>query len=222
MKKNKKYRGLLNPRLDANFKAIFTQPTKDSRLALKSFLSSAIGREVSKVHVVATEQPKQYRKQRGSTYDINCTFNDGERAQIELQGVNREYDFGKRAEYYAARLVCTALDVGEDWEKITKSYQISILNFRYYKENSEPFHYYAMTDSYTGAKLSDTLNVIFIELPKVPPLEENAGIYADKNLTSLIKWCKFFKDADTSDPKKEALLDELVKDEEGIMGAKRT
>ena len=49
---------ILNPRLDPNFKAIFTQPTPESRCALKSFLTAAIGRKVVDVTVVENEEPK--------------------------------------------------------------------------------------------------------------------------------------------------------------------
>mgnify|MGYP007069855274 CR=1 FL=1 len=36
---------ILNPRLDVNFKALFTQGTKGSDTALRSFLSSVLGRK---------------------------------------------------------------------------------------------------------------------------------------------------------------------------------
>ena len=173
----KKITKLLNPRLDPNFKAIFTQPTEDSRKALKSFLTAAIGRQVTKVKVIENEPAKEFAEQRGINYDINCTFDDGENAQIELQGFDREYD----------------------------------------KDKDEAIHHYTMTDIKDGARLSDTLNIIFIELSKIPPLnEENA----EENLPSIIKWCKFLKEADN--PEKKDLLNRLVKSEEGIMAAETT
>ena len=94
---------ILNPRLDPNFKAIFTQDTEDSRKALRSFLSAAIGREVKSATVVNSEIPKVYDAQRGINYDINCIFADGEKAQVEMQSWDEGYAYGKRAEYYAAR-----------------------------------------------------------------------------------------------------------------------
>lgn len=213
----KKITKLLNPRLDPNFKAIFTQPTEDSRKALKSFLTAAIGRQVTKVKVIENEPAKEYAEQRGINYDINCTFDDGENAQIELQGFDREYDYGKRAEYYVSRLVSSTLEVGDDWSKVPKAYQISVLNFKYDKDKDEAIHHYTMTDIKDGARLSDTLNVIFIELSKIPPLnEENA----EENLPSIVKWCKFLKEADN--PEKKDLLNRLVKSEEGIMAAETT
>ena len=40
---------ILNPRLDINFKAIFTQDTEGAKIALRSFLSAATGRQVTEV-----------------------------------------------------------------------------------------------------------------------------------------------------------------------------
>ena len=61
----------LNPRLDFNFKGIFTQDRPESRIALKSFLSAMIGEEVTEVTVKENEPAGQYEEQRGIRYDIN-------------------------------------------------------------------------------------------------------------------------------------------------------
>ena len=208
---------ILNPRLDPNFKAIFTQDTEDSRKALRSFLSAAIGREVSSVTVVNTEIPKHYDMQRGIDYDINCTFADGEKAQVEMQSWDEGYAYGKRAEYYAARLLSSVLDVGDDWDKIPQVYQISVLNFRFDKTNEQPIHHYIMCDKTDGAKLTERLNVIFMELPKIPKTE---GIEDVKTLPAVIKWCKFLEEADN--PAKQDFIASLAKSEEGIMSAENT
>ena len=208
---------ILNPRLDANFKAIFTQNTDSSRKALKSFLTAAIGQKVTAVSVKENDDAKQFDYQRGISYDINCTFDDESSAQIEMQGYDREYDYGKRAEYYAARLASSSMEVGDDWSKVPKAFQISVLNFVYDETNANPVHHYTMQDKSDGAKLSGILNVIFMELPKLPEINENTDI---QTLPSSIKWCKFFKDADN--PKKQDFINELVKTEEGLMEAENT
>ena len=208
---------ILNPRLDPNFKAIFTQDTEDSRKALRSFLSAAIGREVSSATVVNTEIPKVYDIQRGINYDINCTFADGEKAQVEMQSWDEGYAYGKRAEYYAARLLSSVLDVGDDWDKIPQVYQISVLNFRFDKTNDEPIHHYIMCDRKDCAKLTERLNVIFMELPKIPKTERIEDV---KTLPPVIKWCKFLEEADN--PSKQDFISNLAQTEEGIMAAENT
>ena len=208
---------ILNPRLDVNFKAIFTQNSKDSRFALKSFLMAAIGRKIKKVTVIENENPKQFDLQRGISYDINCIFEDDSCAQIEMQGFEKAYDYGKRAEYYAARLLSSAIEVGDDWNSLPVVYQISVLNFIYDDSNDNPIHQYTMIDRKDGANLAGVLNVIFMELPKIPEISNLEDV---KNLPSPVKWCKFLQIADNQE--KQDLIDALARSEEGIMKAEST
>ena len=208
---------ILNPRLDVNFKAIFTQNSKDSRFALKSFLMAAIGRKIKKVTVIENENPKQFDLQRGISYDINCIFEDDSCAQIEMQGFEKAYDYGKRAEYYAARLLSSAIEVGDDWDSLPVVYQISVLNFIYDDSNDNPIHQYTMIDRKDGANLAGILNVIFMELPKIPEISNLEDV---KNLPSPVKWCKFLQIADNQE--KQDLIDALARSEEGIMKAEST
>lgn len=71
-----------------------------------------------------------------------------------------------------------------------------------------------MTDRTDGAALEGIINVIFLELPKLPPLDANADI---ESLPSAVKWGPFIKEADNF--KKPDLIDRLTKSEEGIMSA---
>ncbi|MBP5577230.1 MAG: PD-(D/E)XK nuclease family transposase [Treponema sp.] len=164
---SKKSFHILNPRLDPNFKAIFTQNTQASKIALKSFLSAAIGRNVKEATVVQNEDASLYNFQRAVDYDINCEFSDGTKAQVEMQGFDQQYDYGKRAEYYAARLVSSVMEVGDDWNSVAQAYQISVLDFVFDRSNTSPIHHYQMADLGDGARLSGRLNVIFMELPKL-------------------------------------------------------
>ena len=208
---------LLNPRLDLNFKAIFTQNTPESRCALKSFLSAAIGRKVIDVTVVGNEVAEQYEQERTIRYDINCEFSDGTKAEIEMQGSSHKTGYGKRVEYYVSRLLSTVADVGDDWDSLPQAYQISLLNFKYDSTNDNPIHHYTLMDSADNSHLSGILNVIFMELPKMPEITNLDDI---KNLPTAVKWCKFLQEADN--PNKQDLISRLAESEEGIMGAETT
>ena len=204
----------LNPRLDFNFKAIFTQDRPESRLALKSFLSAMIGEEVTEVTVKENEPAGQYEDQRGVRYDINCVFADGTRAQIEMQGYDQKTDYGRRAEYYVSRLVSSVAMAGKDWGDLPRAYQISVLNFKYDSGNESFLHHYVLADMTDGATLEGIINVIFLELPKLPPINGSTDI---KSLPSAVKWGTFIKEADN--PDKQDLIDRLSKSEVGIMSA---
>ena len=208
---------ILNPRLDPNFKAIFTQPTPESRCALKSFLTAAIGRKVVDVTVVENDEPKAFDTERGIRYDINCEFDDGTLAQIEIQGENRNHAFGKRVEYYVSRLTSSLATVGDEWDKLPQAYQISVLDFYFDKTNDNPIHHYTMVDTADGSKLPGILNVIFMELPKAAKFRQNEDV---RTLPSAVKWCKFLKGADA--PENQDLINELAQSEEGIMEAAKT
>ena len=205
---------LLNPRIDSTFKAMFTQPTEESRNALHSFLEAATERKIRTVELTANEAPVSFVGQRGVSYDILCIFDDGQPANLEMMAFNQKYDYGMRAEYQVSRLETTYLRKGDTWEKAPKVYQITVLDFVYDKTSNEPVSRYAMRTA-DNRILSDNLNVIFIELPKVTKLEDRIG-----QNTALENWAIFLKDADN--PKKTGVIKKLTETEAGLMNAKQS
>jgi predicted transposase/invertase (TIGR01784 family) len=125
---------ILNPRMDGTFKAMFTQPTAESRKALHSFLEAVLVRKIDAVKFEPNDSVQQFASQRDVDYDINVRFSTGESAEIEMQAWRQNYDYGKRAEYQAARLLSTYLNDGDSWDKVQKVYQISILDYNYYTD----------------------------------------------------------------------------------------
>lgn len=205
---------LLNPRIDSTFKALFTQPTKESRSALKSFLEAATERKIKDFELEPNDSPAGFLEQRGVSYDILCEFDDGSHADIEMQAFNQKYDYGKRAEYQAARLENTYLARGESWENAPQVYQITVLDFPYDKKSDKAVSRYAMRTE-DGRELSNRLNVVFIDLTKLKVLEQ------DPSKNSLIEnWALFLKNADN--PKKNDIIEEITSTEAGLMEAKKS
>ncbi len=209
---------LLNPRLDSTFKALFTQPTQESRDALHSFLEAATERKIKHFELHANEAPAFFGGQRSVSYDILCQFDDGLSADIEMQAFNQEYDYGKRAEYQVARLETTYLKKGDNWEKAPIVYQVTVLDFTYDTEKSKksrsPISRYAMRTK-DGRELSNSLNIIFIELTKTKRLEKTL-----ETNTPLENWAIFLKEADN--PQKQDIIQKLTNKEAGLMQAKKS
>ena len=214
---------LLNPRIDSTFKALFSQPTEESREALRSFLEAATERKITSVKLSANNAPAEFAGQRGVSYDILCEFADGLSADIEMQAFNQKYDYGKRAEYQVARLETTYLKRGDDWENAPQVYQITVLDFNYVPKGHEkdsattakaPVSRYAMRTS-DGRELSDTLNIIFIELPKAASLEETV-----ETNSPLENWAIFLRNADN--PAKQGIIQKLTEKEAGLMNARKS
>ena len=204
---------ILNPRLDVNFKALFTQGTKESDAALQSFISAALGRKIKSLKLDPNEPAVDTPSQMQMSFDVAVTFDDGEKADIEIQGRDREYDFKARAEIQAARLLNNNAKKGDEW-KAEKVYQISVLNFHCSRDDKSQVLRYTMK-SQSGTELAGKLNVIFIDLLEIKKL---FGTPVER-LTPLQKWGLFFSYAD--DENKAEYVSQIAKSEEGIMEADR-
>ena len=148
-------------------------------------------------------------------FDVSCTFDDGEAADVEMQGADGGHSFGVRAEYLCARLLNSVVRKGEDWRNILKVYQISLLNFIFDKNDQSAVSRYRMRKD-NGYLLSGIQTVIFLELPKIDAL----GAVPPEDLNSEQKWCKFFLDADN--PDRQEYVGKLAAEEGGIMEAQKT
>lgn len=204
---------ILNLRLDMNFKAIFTQGTKGSDLALQSFLSSVIGRKIKRLKVTENEPAVDTPEQMQMSFDVSVTFDDGEKAAIEVQGRDREYDYAARSEVQAARLLNNNAKKGGKWSA-GKVYQISVLNFHYKKGDKKELSWYIMMDK-DGNELAGKLNVIYIDLLSIKKL---VGTPVE-SLSTLQKWGLFLSYAD--DEEESDYIKKIAKSEEGIMEANR-
>ena len=145
-------------------------------------------------------------------FDISIEFDDGELADIELQARNEDYDYGIRAEIIAARLLANSAKRNKKWDS-PKVYQISVLNFHYKKDDKKEMRWYTMIDD-SGAKLSERLNIIFIDLVSIRKATKSKA--ADK-LTPLEKWGLFFSYVDHDD--KQDFINTIIQSEHGIMAA---
>lgn len=202
---------LLSPLYDSTFKGIFTQETEDSKLALQTFVSAVVGRNVKNVILKPNEPAKDSPELKGMSYDISVEFDNGEMSDIEMQAWKEDYDYGVRAEIQSARLLNNNAKKGDNWDS-PKIYQISVLNFHFRKDDNKILSWYTMKNE-SAERLSDRQNIIFIDLKTI---RKKLGLPIDE-LTPIDKWGLFFSYVD-----KEEYADyisELVRSEKGIMAA---
>ena len=177
-------------------------------------MEAATERKIRSVTLTASDAPVAFDEQRGVSYDILCIFDDGLPANLEMQAFNQQYDYGKRAEYQVSRLETTYLKRGDSWKNAPKVYQITVLDFTYDAESKDVISRYAMRTK-NGRELALSLNVIFIELPKVTALEASL-----ESNSPLENWAIFLKDADN--PAKRGLIAHLTSREAGLMQAQKS
>ena len=202
---------ILNPRCDPIFKAIFTQGTEKSNFALKDLISSLLNRKIADMELLPNEEPVEILDEKQMSFDVNVTFDDGEKAELEMQGRNQDYDYASRAEIHAAKLLSSSNKRGSSYD-VPKVYQISVLNFEIDKDDNSPVSWYTMRKD-TGASLAGKLNVIFLDLVKVRRLIDKPV----EQLTKAEKWGMFFAYADSE--RHQPYVRKVIESEEALMAA---
>ena len=176
---------LLNPIADPIFKILFTDESKEAHEALTCFLTDIIGKEVTDVVLQPNELSGESTTDKQAEFDINCKI-QGKIVNIEMQGRNENDDYGKRTEYHVAHLLNHYTPKGTEWMDVPQVYQISVLNFIFDKTEENCLNHY-MLQTKNCHTISETMNVIFLELPKVENLEDDIN-----SLTVAQMWGKFF------------------------------
>ena len=183
---------LLNPCADPIFKILFTDVSEEAHQALTCFLSDILEKTVTDVVLQPNELSGESVSDKQSEFDINCKI-DGKIANVEMQGENKDDAYGKRAEYHVAHLLNHYTPKGTNWDDVPQVFQISVMNFYFDKENKECINHYVLRNK-DGRSISDTLNVIFMELPKIEKLDDDVS-----KLTKAQMWGKFFLYASKAD-----------------------
>ncbi len=183
---------LLNPCADPIFKILFTDVSEEAHQALTCFLSDILEKTVTDVVLQPNELSGESTSDKQSEFDINCKI-DGKIANVEMQGENKDDAYGKRAEYHVAHLLNHYTPKGTDWDDIPQVFQISVMNFYFDRASEDCINHYVLRNK-NGRSISDTLNVIFMELPKIEKLDDDIS-----KLTKAQMWGKFFLCASRAD-----------------------
>lgn len=97
--------------------------------------------------------------------DIRAKTLAGEQINIEVQLVN-QLNMDKRTLFYWSKMFVEQLKEGQPFRNLKKTITINILDFDYTKLDSYNTVFHLWEDRYKDCKLTDVLEVRFIELPK--------------------------------------------------------
>lgn len=124
-------RRLLNPKVDFIFKKIFGSEKHPNILI--SFLNTVM-KPVNKIVSVAINN---LLEDKFSRLDLEATTGNGEIINIEIQ-VKNEFNMIKRSLYYSSKLYEEQLVEGDQYDKLSRTVCINILDFKYLDNDS--FH----------------------------------------------------------------------------------
>ena len=166
--------GILSPKVDFVFKKIFGNEKHPNILI--SFLNAVIKPTdlIKSVQIKNTDIEKEHIEDKYSRLDIKAITNNGEHINIEIQ-VKNEYNMIKRSLYYWSKMYEGQLKKGQDYDTLSRTICINILDFKYLKNDN--FHNcYRLKEKNTNEELTDVMELHFIEIPKLRKLENTEDI----------------------------------------------
>ncbi len=180
---------LLDPKVDFIFKKIFGSE-KHPKILI-SFLNAVIKPNVPIVQVELkdTDINKDSIEDKFSRLDVKAITSNGEHINVEIQ-LKNEYNMIKRTLYYWSKIYSEQLNEGEDYSKLSRTVCINILNFKYLP--TDKFHScYRLKETVTHEELTDTQEIHFIEIPKLPKEADITDL--------LVAWVEFLKDPESEE-----------------------
>ena len=198
---------LLPPKMDFVFKRIFGNENHPN--VLISFLNAVLTPvdPIKSVIVKDTTIEKSHLEDKYSRLDVKAMTNKGEHINIEIQ-LKDEYNMIKRSLYYWSKLYEGQLENGENYQKLSRTICINLLDFNLL--NHDKFHsVYRLKDCETNEELTDVMELHFIELKKIKDVH-----HVEEVKTKLEAWLYFINQPDSE------LVQELEKVEVEIKEAK--
>nr|WP_269206459.1 Rpn family recombination-promoting nuclease/putative transposase [Clostridium botulinum] len=165
---------LLSPKVDFVFKRIFGNEKHPEILI--SFLNAVMKPKdlIESVQIKNSDIEKEHIEDKYSRIDIKAITNKGEYINIEIQ-VKNEYNMIKRSLYYWSKMFEDQIVEGDNYNKLKKTVCINILDFKYLK-NDRVHNAYRLKEINTNEELTDTMELHFIEIPKLRKLNDSEDV----------------------------------------------
>ena len=198
---------LLPPKMDFVFKRIFGNENHPNILI--SFLNAVLNPvdPIKSVNLKDTTIEKSHLEDKYSRLDVKAMTNKGEHINIEIH-LKDEYNMIKRSLYYWSKLYEGQLESGENYQKLSRTICINLLDFNLL--NHSNFHsVYRLKDCRTNEELTDVMELHFIELKKMKDVQRVEDVKS-----KLEAWLYFINQPDSE------LVQELEKVEIEIKEAK--
>jgi len=175
---------------DFIFQKIFGQ--NEHKEILISFLNAVLaleaGQKLTDIDIMEnTRLKKDNIHDKLGILDIRAKASTGEQINIEIQLVN-QYNMDQRTLFYWSKLFSEQLKEGQPFQSLKKTITINILDFNYI--DIEPYHsvFHLWEDSRKDCKLTNILEIHFLELPKFRKARPNVSKPLDR-------WLIFIEDS---------------------------
>ena len=189
----------LDPTDDVLFKLIFgSNERKHITIDFLNALFEREGAEIIKdIELPNVEFTPQHEGEKFVRVDIFATTQNNKRINIEMQRSNN-HNMEKRTLYYWAQMFLNLprLPSGHDYSELQPAITVNILNFKFLP-STEPYSRYSIFNAKNMHKLTDALDIYFLEVPKFAKKAFN-------EMSRFERWLAFFSNK-FSKAEKEAM-----------------
>ena len=151
--------------------------------------------EVEHTELLPTILRKESEDDKYGILDVRVKMKNGTQIDFEMQVIYYNY-WANRTIYYLSKMYTEQLHEGDNYDKLQKCIQVSILNHILIPEDEECYRRISFCDTKTGKEYSDMREIYILELPKLPPEQ--------KEETDLIQWMRFLGGKNREDLKRMA------------------
>lgn len=174
---------IMSPKIDFAFKLIFGN--ENHKEVLRAFLSAALNmpeEEFYHINLLNTELLKEFREDKKGILDVRVETKNKEQIDIEIQILPTKF-MAERTLFYWSKMYNGQVEPGYTYDKLKKCITINIVNFDVVPLEKIHTKFHILEDE-THYKLTDVLEIHFLELSKVKEL-------SDSKEEPIEQWLKF-------------------------------
>ena len=198
---------LMSPKNDFAFKLIFgDEKNKDLLIALLSAILSLPKEDFEGLEIINTELIREFVEDKKGILDVRVKTKLGKQIDIEIQILPTKF-MPERTMFYWSKMYISQVKSGDPYHALKKCITINIVDFKctpLQKVHSS----YHLTEDETGYRLTDILEVHFLEMPKLVDPE----IPRDEN-DPVVEWMEFI------DAKSKGVIEMLAEKNQDIKKA---
>ena len=198
---------IMSPKVDFAFKLLFgDEKHKDLLVELLATILKIPKEHFEGIELLNTELLREFKEDKKGILDVRARLRTGVQVDIEIQILPTQF-MPERTLFYWSKLYINQIKSGDTYDKLKKCITINIIDFECIEADKIHTRYH-LTEDELGNRLTDILEIHFLELPKLTKLEKLKDAQ-----DPIIEWLQFL------DAKSEEVMEMLAEKNEGIQRA---
>lgn len=176
---------IMSPKVDFVFKLIFgDEKNKDVLIAFLSAVLRLPKEEFQEIEFLNTELLREFKEDKKGILDVRVKTKRNEHIDIEIQILPTEF-MAERSLFYWSKMYSSQVSPGDTYDKLKKCITINIVDFERIPLDKIHTKFHILEDE-TLYKLTDVLEIHFLELPKLAKIDSLKDID-----DPILEWLEF-------------------------------